>query len=343
MSKNPGSLATINDVAALAGVSISTVSRVVNGSAPVAEATSNKVRKAITELNYYPRSAARGLASNKTRTIGLVLPEISGSYFSPLLRGIEDGIRGTGYDLLVHSAVFHQTEKIYPSVRLGEHNTDGLIVFPQSMDLSELQRLQAKNFPVVMLHQATSCGFNFPLVSVENKSGAKKLIDHLIEVHSKRRIVYLSGPSGHDDSTWRECGYRQSLEDHHIKVDLRLIAYGGFSGEQAYSTMLNLLPDVQIDAVFAGDDDAAIGVYRAVNTLGYTIPDDIAVVGFDDTFYSRYVTPSLTTIRVPIEQVGQTAIRLLLNRINDISCEPTILLPTELIIRESCGCKRSGA
>jgi DNA-binding LacI/PurR family transcriptional regulator len=178
------------------------------------------------------------------------------------------------------------------------------------------------------------------MVSIENKSGAKKLVDHLIEAHGKRRIVYLKGPQGHEDSLWRERGYRLSLENHNIEFDPDLVAYGGFNGELAYSTIQQMIRNqIKMDAIFAGDDDAATGVYRALKESLRCIPDDIAVAGFDDVAFSRYISPTLTTIRAPIEEVGVAAVQLLLKCIQNIECEPTILLPTELIIRESCGCK----
>jgi DNA-binding LacI/PurR family transcriptional regulator len=325
---------TITDVAQQAGVSIATVSRVLNGTTPVDPATAERVRLAIASLHYTPRPAARTLASRKTDTIGLLLPEISGAFYPPMLRGIEAGVREAGYDLLIHS-----TQDSHRRRSLGPHNTDGLLIFPESVDEAELLRLHASNFPVVLLHQTPKGEITYPMVSVENKTGAEMLIDHLVEVHGKRRIVFLQGPPSHEDSLWRERGYRLSLQNHGIHLDPGLIGYGGFEDKAAAKTIQHMLSTgLAFDAVFAGDDDAAVGVLSSLLAAGRNVPEEIAVVGFDDVAFSRYLNPPLTTVRAPIEQVGREAVRLLVKRIQKQTCESEVLLPTELVVRESCGC-----
>lgn len=325
---------TIADVAQRAEVSIATVSRVVNGSTPVNPETAKRVRDAIHELNYVPSPAARTLANRRTNTIGLLLPEISGEFLQHLLRGIEAAVRDAGFDLLIHS-----TQDSHRNRPLGEHNTDGILVFPESVDESELRRLYDINFPVVLLHQAPPDGINFPMVTVENRSGAEMLVSHLIEKHGRRRIAFLRGPEGHVDSLWRERGYRAALESHNIAFTASLIGYGGFDETTARETIQNwLLDGLNFDAVFAGDDDSALGVIAALKQAGIQVPRDVAVVGFDDIPFARIINPPLTTIRAPIEQVGREAVATLVKRIGQKNCEPAILLPTELVIRQSCGC-----
>lgn len=333
---------TINDVASLAGVSIATVSRVINGSTPVSDVTTNKVREAITTLNFTPHSAARTLATKKTNTIGLILPEISGFYFSPLLRGVEEGIRGNDYDLLVHSAVFRQESGGFLSVKLGEHNTDGLLIFAASLRDQEISRLYNLGFPMILLHQSPPNNFEIPCVTIENKAGAVKLINHLIDCHGFRNIGFLSGPSEHEDSYWREMGYRESLTSHGLPVNPDLIAFGGFNAVNAQDSVEQWLKSgVKFDAIFAGDDDAATGAITAIRHAGKRVPEDIAVVGFDDIYISQYLSPPLTTIRAPIEQAGYTAVQQLIHLIHQEPVEPLVLLPTTLIIRQSCGCTGS--
>ena len=329
---------TIGDVARQAGVSIATVSRVLNDTAPVIGKTAERVRAAIAELNYVPRSAARVLASRQTNTLGLLLPEIGGWFFPSLLRGIEAAAREQGYDLLIHTV-----EATYPlkaSRRaLGMHNTDGLVVFTNSVEQKELAYLKQHGFPIVLLHQTPPETLDIPVVTIENKSGAQKLVDHLIEVHHCRRIVFLQGPELHEDSEWRERGYRESLEMHNIPFEDSLVGIGEFDEIVAASAIGQLLMDgVDFDAVFCGDDDAAIGVTTALQRAGRVIPDDVAVVGFDDVPLARFLTPPLTTVRAPTEQVGRDAIRQLVRLIRGEQAEPLILLPTELVIRRSCGC-----
>jgi LacI family transcriptional regulator len=294
---------TIMDVAQAAGVSIATVSRVINGIAKVNESTILKVQTAIEELHYTPNSAAQILANQTTNTIGLLVPEISGAFFQPMLSGIETGASSAGFDLLIQTTSNPLT-KDKQRRKLAEHNTDGLLVFANSLDAEELRRLSKINFPVVLLYRSSPEGINLPSVTIENQSGARQLVDHLIEIHHCQRILFLRGPDGHEDSAWREKGYRESLQAHAIPFDPLLINQGSFNHQMAHYSTHTLLQDgVQFDAVFAGDDDAALGVLLALRESGVRVHEDVAVVGFDDQSFS------------------------------------STLLPPELVIRQSCGCK----
>ncbi len=329
-------LSTISDVAQRAGVSIATVSRVLNGKIPVQADKAERVRRAITELNFVPRSAARVLASRKTNTIGLVFSEIRGAFFPQLLKGIEAQLHEAGYELLVYSTHSDRPIKRKP---IGEHNTDGLLIFTTSLEKEEITRLHKINFPLVLMHETPPEGMNIPVITVENKDGAEMLVSHLIEKHGRRRIVFLRGPEGHEDSRWRERGYREALASHNIPFDEALISSGDFDQETAYYAMQTLIQNgVDFDAVFAGDDDASIGVYRALKEANRLIPDEVAVVGFDDVEFSGYISPPLTTIRAPIEEVGREAVRQLLSLLNGDQAQSLVLMRTELVIRESCGC-----
>jgi DNA-binding LacI/PurR family transcriptional regulator len=327
---------TISDVAEHAGVSIATVSRVLNGNTPVQVEKAERVRRAITELNFVPRSAARVLASRKTNTIGLVFSEIRGAFFPQLLKGIEAQLHEAGYELLVYSTHSDRPIKRKP---IGEHNTDGLLVFTTSLEKEEILRLHKIHFPLVLMHESPPDGLDIPVITVENKDGAAMLVSHLIEKHDRRRIVYLRGPEGHEDSVWRERGYREALASHDIPFDEALISCGGFDQEPAFLAVQKLIQDgIKFDAVFSGDDDASIGVYRVLKQARRRIPDDVAVVGFDDVEFSGYISPSLTTIRAPIEEVGREAVRQLLNLLNGEQVQSLVLKRTELVLRESCGC-----
>jgi LacI family transcriptional regulator len=329
---------TIADVAERAKVSIATVSRVLNGTVPVQLEKAERVRLAMDELQFVPRHAARVLASKRTHTIGLVLSEISGAFFPPMLKGIEAGAHEAGYDLLIHS-----TKKEGPSRRpLGEHNTDGLLIFTDSLDHRELHRLHNINFPIVLLHQTPPDALDIPVITIENKNGAAMLMDHLIEVHGRRRIVFLRGPDGHEDSTWRERGYREALEAHQVPFDETLIGAGEFDEDEAFTSVQQMLLDgVDFDAIFAGDDDSAIGAMRALKMAGRLIPQDVSVTGFDDVPFARYLSPALTTVRAPIEEIGREAVRQLTRLMNGGQAQALTLMRTELVIRESCGCASS--
>lgn len=334
----PPSRPTIADVAQRACVSIATVSRVLNGTAPVDTETAERVRSAIAALNYVPHAAARTLASRRTHTIGLLLPEISGAFFQPMLRGVEAGVSEAGFDLLIHTT--QSRPENTPHRPLGEHNTDGLLVFTESLDEKELTRLHGIGFPVVLLHQAPPNSLNIPVVTIENQSGAQKIVEHLIKVHGCRRIIFLQGPEGHEDSTWRENGYCMALSKYGIPFDPALIMRGNFDRDIARTSVEQILAtEVEFDAVFTGDDESAIGVLTALRQAGKRVPEDIAIVGFDDSLFANTLLPPLTTVRAPTEQVGKQAVQQLVRVIQGEEVESRLVLSTELTIRQSCGCQ----
>jgi len=159
-------------------------------------------------------------------------------------------------------------------------------------------------------------------------------------VHGRRRIVFLRGPEGYEDSLLREVGYRRALEAHGIPFDPRLISRGEFVEKSAYQAMRQLITgDTVFDAVFSGDDDSASGVLRACREAGVNIPDAVSLVGFDDLPYAQHIAPPLTTVHSPIEQVGLEAVQVLIRLICGETVEPKIILPTHLVIRQSCGCE----
>lgn len=332
------SRATIADVAERAGVSIATVSRVINKSGQVADTTAARVKTAILELNFAPHPAARGLASRKTNHIGLILRDISGEFFQPMLRGIEAGTREHGFDLLIHCTHRSPDQAAPMNYPLSEHNSDGLLVFTDSLDEAEIIRLHDAQFPLVLLHRSSPPGLNLPCVTVENKSGARRLVDYLIEERGCRRIAFLAGPDGQEDSFWREMGYRESLTAHGIGFDSSLVATGGFDEHVAKTGIQTLLErGVKMDAIFTGDDDSAIGVLAYLKGVGIRVPEDMAVVGFDDIPLARHLTPPLTTVRAPIETAAREAVNQLVRLIRTGEAERLVLLPTELVIRRSCG------
>jgi LacI family transcriptional regulator len=334
MSKpSSSSRATIFDVARRAGVSISTVSRVINQTAPVSEETAKNVRQAIEELNYVPHTPARQLASRRTNMLGLLLEEISRDFFPPLLHGIETGAREAGYSLLIAS-----TQGPNGAGVLGEHNTDGVIIFADALNERQLRQLHATGCPIALLLQTSPKDLSVPCVVFENQSSARAMTEHLIATCGYTRIAFLRGPEGNEDSYLREQGYREALKAHGIPFIPELVAVGGFDEQEAQVAVDQWLVDgVEMDAIFAGDDESAIGAIIALKRAGLRVPEDVGVVGFDDIPMARYVTPPLATVRAPIERAGYEAARQLVNLIEHGSAEPLIQLPTELVIRASCG------
>ncbi len=221
-SQNP----TIRDVARLADVSVATVSRFINKTAVVSPEVSTRLSQVMAELKYVPRAAARNLATHRTNTLGLLLDAIHGDFFATLLNGIELASGEAGYDLLISTAGRPPSRKEF-SLPLGPHNTDGLLIFAHTLDKSGLITCFELGLPVVLIHQSAPESLDIPCVTVENKAAARKIVDHLIEVHDRRRIVFLRGPQINEDSYWRENGYCESLRNHDLPVDPALIASWG--------------------------------------------------------------------------------------------------------------------
>jgi DNA-binding LacI/PurR family transcriptional regulator len=330
---------TIRDVARQAGVSVATVSRVLNNTAVIAPETFARVQAAIAELSFVPRAAAQRLSNNETNTIGLLLPEIGwDNFFPPMLQGIEAGCYEAGFDLLIHSTRHPQAQSLARRP-IGEHNTDGLIVFIHSLADDEIARLYQRDFPLVLLHRSPPASLPIPYVVFENKAGAQKMTDHLIEAHTYRRIAFLAGPEGNEDARWRELGYRESLAAHGLIPDPDLIRPGGFDEQIAFQTVAAWVAgSIPFEAIFAADDDSAYGAIHALQQAGLRVPEDVPVVGFDDSPTSRLFSPPLTTVRAPIEQAGHRAAALLGQLIRGGEIELKVLLPTELVVRRSCGC-----
>jgi len=339
---------TIDDVARHAGVSISTVSRVVNRTVPVSEEAAARVQAAMIELNYQPRAAARNLATRQTSALGLLLTDIYGDFFAPLLRGVEAATAEAGFSLLISTA----RDRLSHSA--GVHNTDGLLIFADGLDETRLRYCYDLGFPLVLIHQSPpphmpqpgdtgqTDALDIPCVTVENKAASCRLVEHLIVAHGRRTIAFLRGPHSQEDSYWRELGYRQALDAHGLPFDPALVALGEFDRTVAYASVNAWLADAtvadRLDAIFAGDDESAVGVLAALHDAGKRVPDDVAVVGFDDQTLAAYLVPPLTTVRAPTEEVGRHAARQLISLIRTGRADRPTLLPTDLFLRRSCGC-----
>jgi DNA-binding LacI/PurR family transcriptional regulator len=319
---------------------VATVSRFINDSAPVSEPVAERIEEVMTRLQYRPHVAARQLATKKLMAIGFLLNSNYNDYFGPLLFGIEDCVQQKGYNLLV--ATSRADRRVGSSPALGLHNVDGLLVFVDSLSQEELRDLHAQHLPMVLIHSSSPEGLNIPSVTVENKAATYKLIDHLITVHNRRKILFLRGKENQEDSYWREQGYKGALADHKIRYEKSLVLRGDFERKVAYQTMMDFLEGQNpksFDAVFAGDDSAAIGVLDALGRHGQRVPQDVSVVGFNDSNHAAFLSPPLTTVKAPTPEVGRIAAQNLFSLINRNPVEPVTLLPTILVIRQSCGCQ----
>jgi DNA-binding LacI/PurR family transcriptional regulator len=331
---------TIRDVAREAGVSVATVSRYINKNAPVSTEVAGRLDHVMSQMRYVPHAAARNLASRKTRVIGLLLNNLHNDFFVPLLNGVEAVVRQKGYNLIV--ATYHANSRDHMQPPIGPHNTDGLLVFSDGLVDDDLATLNANGFPMVLVHRTPPPDVHIPSVTVENIGITQMLVDHLINAHGKRRILFLRGPANQEDSLRREIGYKAALQANGIPVDGNLMLNGDFERGIAYTVMNEFLDQekrVAFDAVFTGDDDAAIGVLKSLHEHGLRIPQDVAVIGFDDLGFAPFLNPPLTTVRAPTERVGQIATERLFELLENHPSEEAITLPTEIIFRRSCGCE----
>jgi DNA-binding LacI/PurR family transcriptional regulator len=269
----------------------------------------------------------------------LLLNNLHNDFFVPLLNGIEAVIRKKEYNLIV--ATYHANSRDNVPPPIGPHNTDGLLVFSDGLVDEDLANLNESGFPMVLLHRTSPESLNIPSVTVENREISHKLVEHLIQVHGKRRILLVRGPMHQEDANRRVEGYKSALAANGIPFDEDLVLNGDFEREIAYQVLDKFLNEgerVAFDAVFTGDDDAAIGVLQALHEHGYKIPEDLAVVGFDDLGFASFLNPPLTTVRAPTELVGRIAAEKLFSLLENQSSNEAVVLPTEIIYRRSCGC-----
>jgi DNA-binding LacI/PurR family transcriptional regulator len=330
------------DVAKLAGVSRTTVSFVLNNvpGVKISEETRQRVLKAARQLNYYPTAAARSLASGKTRRIGLVMGEgqkhLSADAFLPsFLQGVTASIHRRGYLLVLQMAEDVPSHEAY--VRLiREQQVDGLIISGPRSDDPLLSELADDRFPLLLHGRLVDC--DLPCVDVDNKAGAYQAVTHLIGLGHQRIGFVSNAPLSYAGALDRFAGYRQALTEHDLPLDDDLVRTAAFLPETGQAAMEELLalPE-RLTAVFAASDVVAIGVMGAIQTAGLRIPDDVAVVGFDDIFLAAHTRPPLTTVRVPAYGLGWTAAEVLIALIEGDEEASSVMLETELVIRDSCG------
>ncbi len=333
------STVTIRDVARVAGVSIATVSRYMNHKAPVSQAVGERISQVMLDLNFTPHAVARQLATKRTYAVGLLILNVMNDFFSPLVNGVFSVTTEKNYNLLVAVSKIDMRGSEAPSP-IGPHNTDGTLVFANSLSEEQLVRLCQTGFPVILLYRTPPPNLKIPCVTVENKASSRELIDHLIEVHGRKRIMYIKGPADQEDSRLRESGYRESLAAHGLRIDDNLILRGDFEHQAAYLALRDHLSKGprDFDAIFTGNDDAAVGILTALEEAGIRVPEAVSVVGFDDFRLSPFLNPPLTTVRAPTEKVGQIAAEQLSKLFQGVPIEQKVLLPTEIIFRRSCGC-----
>ena len=327
-------MATIKDVAALAGISYTTVSHVVNKTRPVSEEVRIKVEAAIKTLDYVPSAVARSLKAKTTATIGLLVPNSLNPYFAELARGIEDYCERNGYCvILCNSDDNPDKQRSYLRVLL-EKRIDGLIVASAGGDAGLAEGLTGVRTPMVIVDRGLE-GVNVDLVRIDHEYGAYLATRHLLEL-GHRDIAMIGGPAGTSVAQMRLAGYRRALQEAGVEENRERMLESDFTSTGGYNAAAILLEKSPPSAIFAGNDMIGIGVLRAAAERNVRVPSELSVIGFDDIQMSRYVYPALTTVGQSILQLGEMAAEVLLRRIATpgMATEQRIVTPS-IVLRES--------
>lgn len=328
---------TIKQVAREAGVSIATVSRVLNRKGPVSEDTRRRILEVAARLRYVPHVAARSLITKETSTIGVILPDIHGDFFSELLRGLDSVSREHGYHLLVSS--FHSDEaELDTALRETRGRVDGLVLMTPDGAAATPNIGLPDATPVIVLGVPVP-KLDVDSISVDNRPGAFAMARHLVSV-GHRRIAFVKGPADNLDARERLRGYREGLQSAGAAWSKDLEIDGDFSEEAGSEAAKKILAQKRRpDAVFAANDAMAIGLLCALSDHGVAVPGEIALAGFDDIPMARYVAPPLSTVRVSITEMGRRAMERLLYAVQAKSRHERRheTLPTSLVVRRSCG------
>jgi LacI family transcriptional regulator len=334
---------TLIEISRLSGFSRSTVSRVINNDPHVEDKTRQRVQSVIRQLNYQPNAAARSLKFGRTHIIGLVIPTgvssvFTDPYFPMLIRGISAACQAKGYSVMLWLAE-PEFERRTINQMLRNGFIDGVIVSSMPVDESIVEALASSGLPFVLVGRPpTHPEINF--VDVENERAAFEAVTHLLR-QGRRRIATIAGPQNTIVGIDRKAGYQAALRARRLEPDPNLFLEGDFGEESGFIAMQRLLPH-KPDAVFAASDAMAVGAMRAIREAGLSVPEDIAVIGFDDLPLAARTAPALTTVRQPIHQTGSQAAEILMDMIEhpDLDHNHHVILSAELVVRQSCGSGR---
>ncbi|GAP37257.1 LacI family DNA-binding transcriptional regulator [Piscinibacter sakaiensis] len=323
---------TLEQVAEHAGVSPSTVSRILNGTADVSEEKRAVVAKAIARLGFVPNPVARGLAGGRTLSIGVITQAIDSPFYGAALHGIEAALGAAGYSPLFVSGRWHAEEEARCIDVLRSRRVDGIIILTGRLSDSALRTL-ARSLPVVVTGRRLKAA-NLVSLDFDHREGARLATQHLIAL-GHRRIAFIGGVAEHPDAVEREQGYREALEAAGLKPDPALVAAGAFTEHSGLQAVEGLMASrVRFSAVFAANDQMAIGAALALYRRGRRVPDDVSLVGFDDVAGSMYAVPPLTTVHNPIQEIGGLAAQAMLALLAGERPEAAVPAP-RLIVRES--------
>jgi LacI family transcriptional regulator len=327
---------TIVDVARESGVSYSTVSRVLNGFEFVKDSTREKVLEAAGRLGYVANLQARSLAGGRSNIIGLVVPALDNGYIVEITRGIDEEIARANYELMLYTTHRHRSKESLYVNTIANGLSDGVLLMIPLIQTDYLHALRERNFPYVMIDQTDNDNLS-NVVDSTNWQGAYEATDYLIK-QGHRKIAHILGLEVLSSARERLDGYKSALNAHQIPYNKAYVVEGDFTHPKGYTMMQQLLQlDDRPTAVFAANDLSAFGAMQAIRDAGLRIPDDISIIGFDDIPEAAMMSPKLTSVRQPLEQMGREAARLLLEVIDSAEDRPLrrITLVTRLIERES--------
>lgn len=332
----------IKDIARLAGVGVSTVSRVINNHPDVKESTREKVKRVIEESNYVPNNSARILKQNNTKNIGVLVSGVFNPFFSEMLDVIGGIINKSKYTMIFQNNNYNLYDDFH-TLRsfIKEKRLQGVICLGGNFECVTVEQMEALEVPVVLTSVNTTVSRRsdfYSTVGIDNEKAAYKATKYLIELGHKDIAVMIGEENDLDVSYSRLKGYRKAIEEAGINFDTNRLLVGGYSTSIAYDMMKKYLSERKndISAIFVTSDTMAIGVAKAIVESGLTIGEDISLVGFDGMDVSQFYNPGITTVKQPRQEIAEESINLLLNILNNNESHKNLILDTELVTRESC-------
>ncbi|MFO1477270.1 MAG: LacI family DNA-binding transcriptional regulator [Verrucomicrobiota bacterium] len=330
---------TLRQIARRAGVSASTVSRVLSGQARahrISASAESRIRACAARLNFVPNQLARSLRLRRTQTLGLVIPDISNPFFSAVARQVALGARAQGYSIVLCDSQENPDQEREAVELLFSRHVDGLILCPVGQSAAHLKILASRGVPMVQVDRVFP-GLGIPCVVSDNVQGARDATQCLVD-HGHRRIACIQGLRGSYPNELRVRGYREALQKNGIRFDAKLVAGANFSRENGYAQTRELLRrNPGFTAILALSNPIAFGVLQALEEHGLGIPADLSVIAFDEQPYSAYLATPMTTVAQPCGELGQAALKLLTGRIEapDRKSPPLTMLSTEIHLRKS--------
>ncbi|MCA0972775.1 catabolite control protein A [Halobacillus litoralis] len=326
---------TIYDVAREANVSMATVSRVVNGNPNVKPATRKKVHEAIERLGYRPNAVARGLASKKTTTVGVIIPDISSIFFAELARGIEDIATMYNYNIILSNSDQNKDKELHLINAMLGKQVDGLVFMGGKITEDHIREFKTSSVPIALAATVDETG-ETPSVNINYEQAAYEATELLLSHHNER-VAFVAGPEDTVINTEKLAGYKRAMKDHgHDDADKWIVQgdYSYDSGIEAFEQLMNM--EDKPTAVFVSADEMALGVIHGAQDSGYSVPEDLEVFGFDNTRLATMVRPTLSTVVQPMYDIGAVAMRLLTKFMNKEEVEEqSVILPHRIIERNS--------